>query len=161
MFARIPPHIFWPGMVVSILLLSVVANIVLVVKARTDGGAQIIEDYYAKAAHWDEGQAKVAQSKALHWSHEVTVSPVELEGMGIVRVALRDVQGPLENLGVQLTLRDPTKIAVVASAQATHEGGGVYVIPVPLRRHGLWDVDILATQGATVFEERVRVESKQ
>jgi nitrogen fixation protein FixH len=160
MFARIPPHIFWPGMVVGILLLSVGANVVLVVKARSDGGAQIIEDYYSKAAHYDEGQAKAAKSKALHWTHEVTVAPSEQPNVGTVRVVLRDTAGPLEDLGVQLTLRDPAKIAVVASAQATHEGGGVYVIPVPLQRHGLWDVDILATQGSTTFEERVRVESK-
>ena len=57
---RIPPQIFWPGLVIGILLMSVTAHVVLIVKASSDGGAQAVPDYYEKAANWDATQAREA-----------------------------------------------------------------------------------------------------
>lgn len=61
---EIPPHIFYPGMVVGILLMSVVAHVVLLVMASSDGGPQVVPDYYEKAANWDEYQAREAAEAA-------------------------------------------------------------------------------------------------
>ena len=60
MTKSIPPQFLYPGMVVSILMMSVIAHVVLVYKATSDGGAQAVPDYYEKAINWDEEQARAA-----------------------------------------------------------------------------------------------------
>ncbi len=74
-FREIPPHILYPGMVVGILLMSVLAHIVLLVMASADGGPQVVPDYYEKAANWDKYQAERAAeaSKAKHEQEKGTV----------------------------------------------------------------------------------------
>ncbi len=63
MIRRIPPQILYPGLVVGILVMSVIAHIVLLVKASSDGGAQIVPDYYEKSKTWDDDQARVAAER--------------------------------------------------------------------------------------------------
>lgn len=60
MIKRIPPQFLYPGIVIGILLLSVVAHIILIVEASSDGGAQVVPDYYEKSLQWDETQAREA-----------------------------------------------------------------------------------------------------
>lgn len=60
---RIPPHVLYPGLVVAILGMSVTANIILIVLASTDGGAQVVPDYYEKAQSWDAEQARAAAER--------------------------------------------------------------------------------------------------
>jgi hypothetical protein len=56
----IPPQYLYPGIVVAILLMSIAAHVVLVIKASSDGGAHVVPDYYEKAEHWDADQARAA-----------------------------------------------------------------------------------------------------
>lgn len=51
---RIPEHIFYPALVVAILLVSVAAHVALIVMASRDGGPQVVPDYYQRGVHWDE-----------------------------------------------------------------------------------------------------------
>lgn len=60
MIKRIPPQILYPGMVIAILLMSVAAHVVLITKASSDGGAQVVPDYYEKSINWDSEQARAA-----------------------------------------------------------------------------------------------------
>ena len=60
MMRRIPPQILYPGMVIGILSMSVIAHIILIVNAASDGGAQVVPDYYEKAVNWDAEQARAA-----------------------------------------------------------------------------------------------------
>lgn len=60
MINRIPPQILYPGMVIAILAMSVLAHIYLVIEAASDGGAQVVPNYYEKAIHWDAKQARAA-----------------------------------------------------------------------------------------------------
>lgn len=59
----VPPHILYPGMVIGILLMSVIAQMTIVYKATSDGGAQVVPDYYEKASHWDDEQAREAAAR--------------------------------------------------------------------------------------------------
>lgn len=59
-FREIPPHILYPGMVIGILLMSVVAQVVMLVKASSDGGPHVVPNYYEKAANWDAYHAEQA-----------------------------------------------------------------------------------------------------
>lgn len=56
---KIAPHIFWPGLVITILLGSISSAVVLVVASRQDGGAQAIPDYYQAAV--EESQRSQTQ----------------------------------------------------------------------------------------------------
>lgn len=60
MIRRLPPEILYPGMVIAILAMSVAAHIYLIAKASSDGGAQVVPDYYEKAVNWDAEQARAA-----------------------------------------------------------------------------------------------------
>ena len=60
MIRRIPPQFFYPGIVIAILAMSVAAQSALFVSATSDGGAQVIPDYYEKASNWDAEQARAA-----------------------------------------------------------------------------------------------------
>ena len=63
MLRRIPPHILYPGLVIGILTMSVTAHVYLIVMAASDGGAQVVPDYYEKAQSWDAEQARVAAER--------------------------------------------------------------------------------------------------
>ena len=57
----IPPQLLYPGIVIGILLMSVTAHVILIVLASSDGGAQVVDDYYDKAINWDAEQAEQAR----------------------------------------------------------------------------------------------------
>lgn len=59
----IPPQYLYPGIVIAILLMSVAAHVVLLIKASGDGGAQVVPDYYQKAVNWDAEQARAAAER--------------------------------------------------------------------------------------------------
>jgi len=160
MFARIPPEIFWPGMVVAILGLSIAANVVLVVKATGDNGAQIIDNYYSKGAHWDDEVARVKKSADLGW--KVTARLVESgESTGALTLTFYKDAEALTDLDVDIVLKDPTRNAPVTLAKAEHQGQGVYTAATDLPRLGLWDIEVVATSGETKFEDKIRVEVRR
>lgn len=160
MFARIPPEIFWPGMVVAILGFSVAANVILVVKATGDGGAQIIDDYYAKGANWDDEVARVKKSDDLNWT--VTATLLESgESSGTATVIFYKDNEALTDLDVDIALKDPTRNGVVSQAKATHQGQGIYTVATELPRLGQWDIEVVAVQEAITFEDIIRVEARR
>lgn len=60
MISRIPPQFLYPGMVVGILTMSVLAHVYLIIQASSDGGVDVVPDYYEKAQAWDAEQANAA-----------------------------------------------------------------------------------------------------
>ncbi len=155
MIKKIPEHIFWPGMVFAILGMSVIANMVLLYKASNDGGAQIIENYYDKAAHWDETKAKASESSSLGWATQIEVTGSGSHRVVVVRIA--DPNGPVTSLKPTVTLRDPTLIDPVASAEMVLTGD-TYVATIPFPRNGLWDVQIQAEHQGIAFDHTQRLD---
>lgn len=80
---RIPPHILYPGLVIAILLMSVTANVVLVIKASSDGGARAVPDYYDKASRWDAEQAREAARR----DHRSASAPTPRSSEAVVTTA--------------------------------------------------------------------------
>lgn len=157
MFARIPPHIFWPGMVFAILGMSVIANVVLIVHATSDGGPQIVPDYYTKAVHWDEARGEEAKVADLGWDATVRIEP-SVAGQGYIQLKFEKDGVGVEGLEVGVTLRDPAKIAPLYVGPAAPAAPGQYVTKTPLSRLGVFDVEVLATRGAERFHDVIRVE---
>lgn len=158
MIKKIPPHIFWPGMVFAILGMSVIANMVLLYKASNDGGAQIIENYYDKAVRWDETKAKATASSSLGWSTQIDVTGAGDHRVVVIRVS--DPNGPVTSLNPTVTLRDPTLIDPIASAEMVLTGDA-YVATLPFPRDGLWDVQIQADHRGIAFDHTQRMDVRK
>ncbi|MEM1271523.1 MAG: FixH family protein, partial [Bacteroidota bacterium] len=67
----LPPHIAWPGLVVFILLIGIGGGMSILYYAQTDGGPQIVEDYYTQAADWNDTMRVQASTLRLGWQANV------------------------------------------------------------------------------------------
>lgn len=156
----IPPHILWPGMIVGILLLSVVANIVLIVAATSDGGAQIEADYYERALAWDEELAQREQSEALGWQTDLTIEPTAPAGQ-VVLVTVADHAGqPVHGLTGALKMRHATQAQWRSLELEPITGSlGQYKVVTAFDRPGLWDFTVdVQDQGGDHFVQTLRRE---
>ncbi len=167
MTKRIPAHIFWPGMVVALLLFTVATQTALLMAAQSDGGEQIEADYYARSLKWDELQALRGQSKALGWQATLgfpAQSAPSPEGR-TVEVTLKDADGaPLEALTGTLELRRPSLVGVASLEPlvAAPHRPGVYLSKAKINAVGLWDFTIHVHKSAEdpteVFMAEIRQE---
>lgn len=153
----IPAHILWPGMVVTILLMSVLAHVIFILKASQDNGAQIEEDYYKQAVGWDAQHALQVQSDALRW--EATFDLTGAAG-GSVEVQLHGADGaPVEGLRGALSARHASQAHPQEAALEPVPGApGRYRAPVVLGRPGLWDLTLDVERGAERFIHTARQE---
>ena len=136
----IPPHILWPGIVVSILLLSVSANVVLVVAATSDGGAQIEADYYQKGVDWDKHRALLADSAALGWRSDIYVERVEARAQALL-VTVTDAEGqPVDGLEGTIAANHVTRSDVqTLTLEPVAGSSGQYKTSTHFERAGKWD----------------------
>lgn len=159
---QIPPHVAWPAFIVALLLLSVGTSVGTLVIAGTDGGAQIVDDYYQQGVRWDETAARRAASEALGWTVEVVVQPTGLqEGLRTVDVVVRDRAGQgVDGLQGMLRASRPQHAAAVAALplQPVPGEAGLYRQQMPVAARGIWDFNVEATRDTLVFVETVRVE---
>lgn len=154
---RIPEKYFWPGMVIAILSLSVVANIILVTAALSDGGPQVIDNYYEKSVKWDESQAEIKRIEEIGWTVDILVGSDAPNR--VVRFVVRDRAGsPVEGLAPHAVVHSPAKIDAVGETNLTHVGQGVYTGEFALPHAGFWDFEFKARAGETDFLTTKRIE---
>ena len=157
---KLPPHIAWPLFIVGLLSMSVATVTITVGAARSDGGPQVIDDYYQKAVNWDEATALQAASDALGWEAEVVILPA-IEAVRPVEITLRDREGqPIA--GAQGTVRAfrPHRARAVAEHPlvAVPKTPGLYRQAFSIEQAGLWDFEIIATQDSLRFQTVIRKE---
>src|SRR5690554_3527765 len=150
MRGRIPPHIGWPVFIVGLLLVSIGASVATFVLATSDGGAQVVEDYYQKGVRWDETAALRAASAALGWQVQVAVQAGGAQaGLRTVDVVVRDRAGHLVT-GLQGTVRltRPQHARAVAELPLQPVAGvpGLYRLEAPIDAAGLWDFELQAVR---------------
>jgi nitrogen fixation protein FixH len=156
----VPPHIAWPAFVVALLLLGIGSAFEALFAARSDGGAQIVEDYYDAALGFEDEQAARAASAALGWAADVEVGVCE-NGLCAVELTVRDRAGaPVTGLAGVLTTSRPQEAGTAAKIPlAPKEGApGVYRQLVPLAAAGLWDFSIDARRGDERFLTTTRLD---
>ena len=131
----------WPLFVVILLVSSVAMMGIVVMAARSDGGAQVIENYYEQAVRWDSLAEARGAAAALGWQADLVLSgTVEgLEGT----VSLVDSTGKaLLGLDVIIRLRRPQLAAIVAEIEARDTTGrGSYAFATDATGTGLWDIE--------------------
>ena len=156
----IPPQIGWPIMVVSLLLLNVSIVLVTLFLARSDGGAQVIENYYEKGVEWDVQAAVRASSDALGWEADVIlIKDNVVPGFCTLEVAIQDSDGyGVEGLIGSFILFRPQKARPVLEMPLLPDVNrpGLYYQMVPFQDSGLWDIELFLRKTDMVFTTRQR-----
>ena len=149
----IPARYFWPGFIIALLSLSITVSFTVLYFATSDGGPQVIPDYYEKSVTYDDIYR--ARQAAIELGWEVDV---ELEGhRGKLRVV--DRQGePVEGGEGTVTFYRPSLAEPVATVELIERGDepGVYEFEDVADLHGYWDLDIDVERGDEVFTVLLR-----
>ncbi len=146
---------WFPLFLVSLLLVSVGANIYLMIRATNDPSFAIEPDYYAKAVAWDDLQAERAASEALGWS--LSVEPVATG----IRARLTDaLSRPIDGAQLALEAFPNAKASERTAAILLPRGGGTYELPRVLGRGTgtLWELRFVATLDSKKFLHVTRLE---
>jgi len=135
----------WPLFVITLLVSSVVMMGIVVMAARSDGGAQVVDDYYEQAVKWDSlAEARTAAS-TLGWTTSLTLGRSEATIDGII--VLKDSSGAaVTDYAVHVSLRRPQLAAEVANVSALPASEpGMYAFSAPHDDLGLWDIQAYLT----------------
>lgn len=158
----IPPNIAWPAAIIGLLVLSVGTSLSIVVASRSDGGVQVVENYYQRAVQWDEAAAQQAASDALGWTARVDIRlPENREEYPIIELTVQDQNGqPVTDLqGAIRAFRPQQSQAVAEGTFATDpDHPGMYRLALPVRGSGLWDFEIVASRDTSRFQTVIRKE---
>ncbi len=159
---RIPAHIAWPLAIILLLVAGVTSSMMIVFAARSDGGAQVVENYYEKAVDWDANNALIRSSEAAGWSIGLDYTPATPgQAVGLITLHFRDKEGtPVTGLKGTIKAFRPqhTQAMATMTLQQTEEQPGMYTQPFPGARAGLWDFEINVAQDSFAFRKVIRKE---
>jgi len=147
------PRTTWTLAIVGLLGVNVVAAVILAVVANC-GGAQVIPDYYAKAAHYDDELARSAVSQALGWRVDVVVVG------GVIDAEVFDAAGqPIDRARVRVTGYQRAHASAPIDVVLVRAAPGRYRAEL-LARDGWYDLVAAVDAGASHFSRRVTVEAR-
>jgi nitrogen fixation protein FixH len=137
---------YWPFLIVALLSVSVVANVLLLIKATDDPAFAVERDYYAKAVRWDQHQQDQADSDALGWRAALKAAPERLE----VRLLDRDGR-PITDAVVKVEAFHNARANRIITGELSAEGGGLYALSHHFDRRGLWEYRLVAERSGERF----------
>ena len=145
----------WPGIVIALLVGQIVVSLFAVSLALSDPSQAVEPDYYAKSLRWDTTQAQLRASEALHWTAVWNIAPTaDILGQREVRLTLTDAQGqPIHDAAVNVLFFHHARSADRQEQPLTAAGDGVYLAVLPMRRDGIWQLELTVTHGETMFVE--------
>ena len=146
--------LIWPVIVVALLLTSVGGMATVVFFARSDGGAQVIDQYYEKAVAWDSLSAMNQAYRKKKWTAVLTVE--NGNGSLIVQDSLRIRVTDLTGI-VNLTRPQSASEGVQYSLEYEPEDTS-YAFSHGSLASGLWDYNFQVESGETGFSFSVRKE---
>jgi len=159
MFSKIPPHIAWPGFIVFLFVLGASVTLSMVWIARSDGGAQVVDNYYEKAVNWDETVSRRNAVERLGWKAFVSVER-DADNRRL-RLNVIDRDGlPVSGLAGVVRLHRPEIAGSLAEVILSEDPAipGSYRCAMPFGRNGLWDIEVEATLDTLQYWDRIRVE---
>jgi len=142
----------WPWGIGAVLVLTVAGNVVVYRIANDANAAAVEPDYYRKAVEWDSTLAQEARNRGLGWQAEITLMTLDSTGTSVATLTLHDAQGaPIIAAGIDLVAIHNSAAATPVHDSTRTDAAGRATIPLPLRHRGLWELRMIATQGATRF----------
>jgi nitrogen fixation protein FixH len=144
----------WVLAIVGLLGGNVIAMIILATTAATQS-SQIIPDYYAHAAAYDDSIDQAARSRALGWTADASLSSATID------VSVRDAAGaPLAGARVHVGGYQRAHAAQRFELDLTDLGGGRYRAATTAEPAGVHDLTIVVDRGAEHYSRMVTVETR-
>jgi nitrogen fixation protein FixH len=151
----VKPAVLWPLAVVGALVVTVGANIAILVLANDSDKAVVEPNYYEKAVAWDSTMAQGRRNDSLGWSIGATLTPSA--GGARLEARLADRTGsPLTGATLRVEAIHNVDAARRIEATLRDAGGGAYGADLPLRHVGLWELRFTAVRGGDRFTEDLR-----
>lgn len=149
----LPAHVFWPGLVIGLLLMSVAAMTTTIFLAVTDPSFAVEPNYTEHARNWDETAGARRASDALGWTADIMFGEQNSpSGERDIRVRLTDETGAqIPDASVVATLYHPARSKDRLTATLTREGTGDFRGVFHPSRAGLWEIELVARQGEAQF----------
>ena len=152
------PAALWPIAVIGALVVTVVANVVLLLAANDPGDRAVVEpDYYRKAVAWDRTMAQEAVNDSLGWSVEAALEATA--GGPVVRARVADRGGkPLTGARVSVVGIHNLVAGSPVEGPLRETAPGDYEAALPFRRAGLWELRFLVKHGHESLTAQVQRE---
>lgn len=130
----------------------------VVIASRSDGGAQVVDNYYEKAIAWDEAAALQRESDALGWTVDLAIeqgtsTQIEVVIKDASGKAITGLRGTVKGFRPQLTGK-MLEIPLTASPDDPTR----YHMALPAVKPGLWDFEITASHNDDRFSTVIRKE---
>lgn len=151
--AGVPAHVFWPGVVIALMSISVVAMTTTMVLAISDPSFALVKDYEAKANDWNTTAALRHASEALGWSAALAIGDMEgAAGGRALTVTLRDAAGaPISDALMRVVVFHPARSRERQTITLHELDTGVYTGEFSAAREGLWEFELMAERDADRF----------
>jgi nitrogen fixation protein FixH len=153
------PHIVWPAAIIGLLLLSVTTTLAIVWASQSDGGAQVVDNYYRRSVAWDSIAAARDASEHLGWTTTIEMGSSVESGYGIVTASDGDGAALIGLVG-SVSVTRPQSSANFGNFELTEMEGdpGRYHFDFPFSDRGLWDVEIQIVQAELSYSKETRIE---
>jgi len=140
--AGVPARLFWPGMVVGLISISLCFAGVTAFVAISDPSFAVEPDYYDKALRWDEHRERAARNSELGWRVAVEVAGVpDPLGRREVRLTALDAEGrPLVGASASVEMFHHARSSNRLGATLAESAPGVFSGALPIVREGIWEV---------------------
>jgi len=153
----VKPKWVWIGIVVGLLGMSLAIHTALLIFSLNDPSFAVEPDYERKAAQWDETQRRLAASRALGWTVDLSTAPADQAGEVDVTLHLFDRYGkPVREADVTLQTFHVARAGQIVSGELEPVGDGVYGARLPLRRSGIWEFRLSVTHGDELYVDTIR-----
>ncbi len=139
----------WGSFVVMFLAAQIVIGVFAVVLATGDPSFAVVPDYHEKAIHWDESVKLQEESNRLGWQ-AVIVTSTSADNLGArtLVVTLVDRHGhAISDASVRVRAFHHARAGDPVEGTLLSHHDGHYTSAVPMRRNGLWQIEITATRG--------------
>jgi len=152
------PDIVWPATIIGLLVLSGITTFAVLFASKSDGGAQVVDNYYRRSVAWDSLASAQRASDSLGWHLAVKVG-TPTSGHAILSVVDGDGNG-VDGLSGSVTVSRPQTSTVFAthSIAPLDSADGQYRFAFPYAEHGLWDLHVRASRHQQQLLEQIRVE---
>jgi nitrogen fixation protein FixH len=149
---KIPPHILWPGIIISALVIHVLVSLGTVWIATSNPSYAVEEDYYQKSLTWDAKRAQDRRNAELGWAVGINVRPAAAGSPALLELTLTAADDtPVEAAQVSVETFHNARANEILRVVMDEALGGRYEARLPMRRSGIWEFRVTAVRGDDSF----------
>ncbi|MDE1148070.1 MAG: FixH family protein [Azospirillaceae bacterium] len=144
-----PKRSLIPWIFVGCMGVVIVVNGILIYEAVNSWTGLATAKPYERGIEYNKVLEAQAQQDALGWTFDADIEPTAATADGgVLTVRITDKDGqPLEGMSLDGRLVRPIDILPDVPLAFQDQGGGRYVAPVALPKHGQWELKMKAVKG--------------